>query len=133
MTKCVLVLDDEPNIRIALELLMRQAGHAVCAAADGEAGLAAARTARPDLIVLDVMMPKLDGFAVLSAVRADPLLAGTRVLMLTAKGREADQRKARALGADAYMTKPFATSALITQVEALLAPPSQEDSPTCSY
>lgn len=121
MSKRILIVDDEPNIVISLEFLMLREGHEVRVARDGEAGLAAVRTHRPDLVVLDVMMPKLDGFAVLEAVRADPGLAGTRILMLTAKGREAEQNKGLTLGADAYMAKPFSTRDLVDKVNALLA------------
>ncbi len=120
MSKRILIVDDEPNIVISLEFLMLREGHEVRVARDGEAGLAAVRTHRPDLVVLDVMMPKLDGFAVLEAVRGDPTLAGTRILMLTAKGREAEQNKGLALGADAYMAKPFSTRDLVDKVNALL-------------
>lgn len=120
MNKRILIVDDEPNIVISLEFLMMREGHEVRVARDGEAGLAAVRTHRPDLVVLDVMMPKLDGFAVLEAVRSDPELAGTRILMLTAKGREAEQNKGLALGADAYMSKPFSTRDLVDKVKELL-------------
>jgi DNA-binding response OmpR family regulator len=120
MSKRILIVDDEPNIVISLEFLMMREGHEVRVARDGEAGLAAVRTHRPDLVVLDVMMPKLDGFAVLEAVRSDPSLAATRVLMLTAKGREAEQKKGLALGADAYMSKPFSTRELVDKVKELL-------------
>lgn len=120
MSKRILIVDDEPNIVISLEFLMMREGHEVRVARDGEAGLAAVRTHRPDLVVLDVMMPKLDGFAVLEAIRSDPNLAATRVLMLTAKGREAEQQKGLALGADAYMPKPFSTRELVDKVKALL-------------
>jgi DNA-binding response OmpR family regulator len=120
MTKRILIVDDEPNIVISLEFLMMREGHEVRVARDGEAGLAAVRTHRPDLVVLDVMMPKLDGFAVLEAVRSDPSLAATRVLMLTAKGRDAEQKKGLALGADAYMSKPFSTRELVDKVKELL-------------
>jgi DNA-binding response OmpR family regulator len=123
MSKRILIVDDEPNIVISLEFLMMREGHEVRVARDGEAGLAAVRTHRPDLVVLDVMMPKLDGFAVLEAVRADPKLASTRILMLTAKGREAEQAKGLALGADAYMPKPFSTRELVDKVKELLALP----------
>jgi DNA-binding response OmpR family regulator len=120
MNKRILIVDDEPNIVISLEFLMMREGHEVRVARDGEAGLAAVRTHRPDLVVLDVMMPKLDGFAVLEAVRSDPDLAGTRILMLTAKGREAEQNKGLALGADAYMSNPFSTRDLVEKVKELL-------------
>lgn len=124
MRKRILIVDDEPNIVISLEFLMMREGHEVRVARDGEAGLAAVRTHRPDLVVLDVMMPKLDGFAVLEAVRGDPELTATRVLMLTAKGGEAEEARGLALGADAYMPKPFSTRALVDKVKELLGVPS---------
>lgn len=120
VSKRILIIDDEPNIVISLQFLMERAGYQVQVANDGEAGLAMVRAQPPDLIVLDVMMPKLDGFGVLEAIRTDPALAGVRVLMLTAKGREAEQRKGLELGADAYMPKPFSTRDLVARVKALL-------------
>jgi DNA-binding response OmpR family regulator len=120
MSKQVLIVDDAPTIVISLEFLLKREGYRVSVARDGEEGLAAIRDARPDLVVLDVMMPKLDGFAVLEAVRADPAVAGTRILMLTAMGREADQKKALGLGADAYLAKPFSTHELVDLVRELL-------------
>lgn len=121
MSPRVLIVDDEPNIVISLEFLLKREGFAVSVARDGEDGLAAIRADPPQLAILDVMMPKLDGFAVLEAVRADPALAGVRILMLTAKGRAAEQKKGLELGADAYMSKPFSTHELIARVRALLA------------
>lgn len=123
MRKRILIVDDEPNIVISLEFLMMREGHEVRVARDGEAGLAAVQKHRPDLVVLDVMMPKLDGFAVLQAVRGDPQLTATRILMLTAKGGEAEQARGLALGADAYMPKPFSTRALVDKVKELLGVP----------
>jgi len=120
MTKKVLIADDEPNIVISLEFLLRREGFEVLIAVDGEEALAKARAAKPDLVLLDVMMPKMNGFDVCQALRADPQLAGTRVLMLTAKGRETEVSKGLGLGADAYMTKPFSTKELVAQVRALL-------------
>lgn len=121
MSKRILIVDDEPNIVISLEFLMMREGHEVRVARDGEAGLAAVREHRPDLVVLDVMMPKLDGFSVLASIRSDPDLAHTHVLMLTAKGREAEREKGLTLGADAYMPKPFSTRELVDKVKELLA------------
>jgi len=120
MSKQVLIVDDEPNIVISLEFLLLREGFEVRVARDGEAGLAKIRESHPDLVVLDVMMPKLDGFAVLEAVRADPALQSTRILMLTAKGREADKDKGLGLGADAYIAKPFSTHELVDKVRELL-------------
>ncbi len=121
MSKQVLIVDDEPNIVISLEFLMKREGFAVAVARDGEEGLAAIRAGRPDLVVLDVMMPKRNGYEVLEAVRADPSLAGVRVLMLTAKGRPAESEKGLELGADAYMPKPFSTRELVDKAKSLLA------------
>ena len=120
MTKRVLIIDDEPSIVISLEFLLKRAGLEVQVARDGEEGLAKLRELRPDAVVLDVMMPKLDGFEVLKAVRADPAIADIPVLMLTAKAREAEQQRGLTLGANAYMAKPFSTHELVDQVMALI-------------
>ncbi len=120
MTKRVLIIDDEPSIVISLEFLLKRAGLEVQVARDGEEGLAKVRELRPDAVVLDVMMPKLDGFEVLKAVRADPEIADIPVLMLTAKAREAEQQRGLTLGANAYMAKPFSTHELVDQVMALI-------------
>jgi DNA-binding response OmpR family regulator len=120
MSKKVLIVDDEPNIAISVDFLMRREGFEVLVAHDGEEGLARIRADRPDLVVLDVMMPKLDGFEVCKAVRADPTLAGVRILMLTAKGRAAEISKGLALGAEAYIPKPFSTRELVAKVKELL-------------
>lgn len=120
MGKRVLLVDDEPNILISLEFLMQREGYEVQVARDGEEGLAVARAWRPDLIVLDVMMPRKNGFDVCQAIRADPALAHTCIVMLTAKGRAIDVAKGLALGANAYITKPFATKDLVQRVRALL-------------
>ena len=120
MIKKVLIADDEPNIVISLEFLLRREGFEVLVAVDGEEALARARAERPDLVLLDVMMPKMNGFDVCQALRADPELAAMRILMLTAKGRETEVSKGLGLGADAYVTKPFSTKELVMQVRSLL-------------
>lgn len=120
----ILIVDDEPSIVVSLEYLMRRERHEVTVAVDGEAALAAVATSRPDLVILDVMLPRLDGFEVCRRLRADPGLAGLRILMLTAKGRDAEVAKGLGLGADAYVTKPFSTRDLVAQVAALLARPA---------
>jgi len=117
----VLIVDDEPNIVISLEFLMKREGYEVGVARDGTEALAAIARERPDLVLLDVMMPGKTGFEVCQAVRADPTLAGTRILLLTAKGRETDIAKGLALGANGYMTKPFSTRELAQRVRELLA------------
>ena len=118
----VLIADDEPNIVISLEFLMKREGYEVSIARDGQQALEAIRRLRPDLVLLDVMMPLRSGLEVLQAVRADEAVADTRILMLTAKGRETDIAKGLALGADAYMTKPFSTRELAERVRRLLSP-----------
>jgi DNA-binding response OmpR family regulator len=118
--KKILIADDEPNIVISLEFLMKREGYAVSVARDGVAALAAIRDERPDLVLLDVMMPGMSGLDVCQAVRADESLAAVKILMLTAKGRDTDVAKGTALGADAYMTKPFATRELAEAVRRLL-------------
>ena len=120
MTKHVLIADDEPNIVISLEFLMKREGHRVTIARDGDAALEAIRRERPDLVLLDVMMPGKSGFEVCQAVRADEALAAVKILMLSAKGRDTDLAKGSALGADAYMTKPFSTRELADKVRELL-------------
>jgi DNA-binding response OmpR family regulator len=120
MSKHVLIADDETNIVISLEFLMKREGHRVSVARDGDAALAAIRSERPDLVLLDVMMPGKSGFEVCQAVRADESLAAVKILMLSAKGRDTDLAKGSALGADAYMTKPFSTRELADKVRELL-------------
>ena len=120
MSKRVLIADDEPNIVISLEFLMKREGHTVSVARDGPSALEAIRSTRPDLVLLDVMMPGLSGFEVCQAVRGDESLAAVKILMLSAKGRDTDIAKGNALGADAYMTKPFSTKELAEKVRELL-------------
>jgi DNA-binding response OmpR family regulator len=121
MSHKVLIADDEPNIVISLEFLMKREGHDVSIARDGQQALEAIRRIRPDLVLLDVMMPFKTGYEVLQELRADESIARTKVLMLTAKGRDTDTAKGIALGANAYMTKPFSTKDLAERVRQLLA------------
>ena len=116
----LLVADDEPNIIILLEYLMKRAGYQVLLATDGQQALETIQREKPALVLLDVMMPGKTGFEVCQAVRADPALEGVRILMLTAKGRDTDVSKGLALGANAYMTKPFSTRELVQKVAAML-------------
>ncbi|MDD2809666.1 response regulator [Rhodoferax sp.] len=116
----ILVADDEPNIVISLEYLLKREGYTVLVARDGEEALAVIRREQPDLVLLDVMMPKKTGFEVCQEVRADEALQVIKILMLTAKGRDTDVAKGTALGADAYMTKPFSTRELVQKVAELL-------------
>jgi DNA-binding response OmpR family regulator len=121
MANKILVVDDEPNIVLSLEFLMKQAGFQVRTASDGEAALAAVAVERPDLMLLDVMMPRKNGYEVCQAVRANPDWKGIRIIMLTAKGREVEREKGMALGADDYITKPFSTQEVVDRVRELLA------------
>ncbi|MEO7160683.1 MAG: response regulator [Polaromonas sp.] len=120
MSRKILVADDEPNIVISLEYLMKREGYTVLVARDGQEALDAIARDRPDLVLLDVMMPKKSGFEVCQAVRASEELQATKILMLTAKGRDTDLAKGLALGADAYMTKPFSTRELVQKVAEML-------------
>jgi DNA-binding response OmpR family regulator len=121
MAKKILIVDDEPNIVISLEFLMKKEGFEVAVAGDGEEALAKVATFGPDLMLLDVMMPKKSGFEVCEALRADPARAGLLIVMLTAKGRDTEVAKGIALGADAYVTKPFSTKELVAKVKEMLA------------
>ena len=123
MAPRVLVVEDEPNIVESLSFLMKREGFEVQIAGDGTAALRLVERERPDLVVLDVMLPRRDGYDVCKAIRADRRLDGVRILMLSAKGRELDRRKGIALGADDYVTKPFSTRELIDRVRALLGLP----------
>lgn len=120
MPKKVLIADDEPNIVMSLEFLMRHAGFEVRSAGDGEQALREAASFRPDVILLDVMLPLRDGFEVCEHIRADSALKDTKVVMLTAKGRDVEMAKGLALGADLYITKPFATRELVASVRRLV-------------
>lgn len=120
MTHKILIADDEQNIVISVEFLLKREGFQVAVAGDGQEALDKIRADQPDLVILDVMMPHKTGFDVCQEVRADPDLKGMRILMLTAKGRDTEMAKGLALGADGYMTKPFATRDLVAQVKKLL-------------
>ena len=120
MTRKPLIADDEPNILISLEYLLKREGYQVTVARDGQEALDAVGRECPDLLLLDVMMPRKNGFEVCQALRADERFAALKILMLTAKGRDTDIAKGQALGADAYMTKPFATRELVQKIADLL-------------
>lgn len=121
MTRSVLVVDDESNIVLSLEFLMKQAGFDVRVARDGEAALSEVSKSPPDLILLDVMMPKRDGYDVCQTIRANPDWKNVRIIMLTAKGRDIEREKGLAMGADDYITKPFSTREVVERVKHYLA------------
>jgi len=116
----ILVVDDQPFIRRSLSLALRRAGYQVSDAVNGAEGLEQIRALRPGLVFLDLMMPVMDGFEVCRRVRADPELAGTYIIMLTAKGETMDEERGRALNVDEYITKPFSPSAVVSRVREVL-------------
>lgn len=120
MTKKVLIVDDEENIVISMEFLLNQAGYYLEIARNGEEALEKVAAFTPDLILLDVMMPKINGFEVTRRVRENPAWQQIKIIMLTAKGREVEVTKGLALGANAYIIKPFSTKELMAQVEHIL-------------
>ena len=117
----VLIADDEPNILLSLEFLMKKEGHRVFIARDGAEAQDIIRRERPDLLLLDIMMPFMDGYELCQWVKADPALQHARVVFLSAKSKEADIQRGYGLGADLYIPKPFSTRDLITQINAMLA------------
>lgn len=118
--KRVLIAEDEPSIVLSLEFLFTKAGYEVMTATDGARALELAAEHRPHLIVLDIMLPLVNGFEVCKALRADAALSDIRVLILTARRREHEVARGLALGANAYLTKPFATRELMKIVHDLL-------------
>ena len=118
MGKKVLIAEDESNILVSLEFLMEQSGYEIRTVADGEEALRVAREFRPDLMLLDVMLPLRNGFEVCQLIREAPDSSAMKIVMLTAKGRDTEVAKGLALGADAYITKPFATRDLLDTVQA---------------
>lgn len=124
MTRSVLLVDDEANISLSLEFMMTRAGYRVRTVANGEAALEAVASERPDLVLLDVMMPKLNGYEVCRRLRSDPALGDLRIVMLTAKGGPVEGEKALALGADAFFAKPFSMVELQRRVAELLDEPA---------
>jgi len=120
MSKTVLIADDEPNIVISLEYLLQRDGYHVLVARDGQEALDTVQLMTPDLVLLDVMLPRLSGFQVCQKIRENPAWSHIRIVMLTAKGRDVEMSKGMALGADLYVTKPFSTKDLLAQIRAQL-------------
>jgi DNA-binding response OmpR family regulator len=117
----VLVVDDEPDVLLLCRLNLEQRGHQVLEAPNGDEALGLAREGTPDLVVLDLMLPGIDGYQVLQALRADERTSGIPVLVLTAKSLQADRERSRQLGAAAFVTKPFLPDELCDKVDAVLA------------
>jgi len=121
MTRKVLIADDEQNIVISLEFLLKREGFEVLVAGDGEAALQMVAEHHPDLVLLDVMMPKRNGYEVCQRMRERPEWRGIKIVMLSAKGRDVEVSKGVSLGADLYVTKPFSNAELVAQINTLLA------------
>lgn len=121
MSKKILLVDDEPNILMSLEFMMAKAGYQVYVARNGQEALAILGDAYPDLVVLDIMMPDVDGYEICRFIREQPSIQDTSVIFLSAKSRPEDIEKGLALGADRYLTKPFSTKKLMNTIQELLA------------
>jgi len=122
MSKKVLIVDDEANIVAALEFLLRRGGYEVMAAQNGEEALRRVESFAPDLVLLDVMMPRISGYEVCRRMRERADWKHIKIIMVSAKGREAEVSKGVSLGADLYVTKPFSSTELVAKVGELLAP-----------
>ena len=120
MAKRVLIADDEPNIVTSLEYLMSKSGYQVQVARNGDEALALVESFMPDVVLLDVMMPRRSGYDVCQKMRERPEWRHIKIVMLSAKGREAEVSKGLSLGADAYVTKPFSNRELIARIGGLL-------------
>lgn len=118
--RTILVVDDEPFICRSLTFVLRKDNYRVLEARNGEEALAVIREHRPDLVFLDVMMPKINGFQVTEQVRADPSLSGVKIILLTAKGQESDREVGRVAGANDYMTKPFSPTKILDRAREIL-------------
>jgi len=116
----VLVVDDEVYILHILDFILGAENYDVVTATNGEQALQKVREEKPDLVILDIMMPKLDGYETCRMIKSDPATKHIPVILLTAKGREIDQRLGREVGANDYMTKPFSPNKLIERVQAIL-------------
>jgi two-component system, OmpR family, alkaline phosphatase synthesis response regulator PhoP len=123
MTSHVLIVEDEESILLSLEFLLGKEGYTVSTARDGAEALRLLQAQAPDLVLLDVMLPLIDGFEICRRIRTMPALTATRIMLVTARGRDAEITRGLALGADAYLTKPFSTRELMDKVRALLATP----------
>ena len=119
--KKILIADDRPEVVELVRVILEGEDYEIVDASNGKEALKKARLEKPDLVLLDVVMPKMDGFEVCRKLRKDPQTQEIPIIMLTAKGKEVDKEKARQLGVRDYITKPFSPSALLTRVEEILA------------
>lgn len=116
----VLIVEDEPHIIESLAFVLGREGYDVASVMDGEAALDMLRRAPPDLVILDVMIPRLNGFEVLKAAKSDPAMRRIPIVVLTAKGQVHDRRLAQEIGSDGFMTKPFSNREIVDQVRRLI-------------
>ena len=121
MSAKLLLVDDEPNILLSLDFLMRKNGFQVLLARNGTEAMQLLHEQTPDLVILDIMMPDVDGYQICQFIKGDTKLKSTKVIFLSAKSKESDIAKGLELGADAYMTKPFANKALLEKVKELVS------------
>lgn len=121
MSKKILIVDDEPNIVMSLEYTFKKNNFEVFIARDGQEALDILKVELPDIIILDIMMPLVDGYATLEQIKKDERLQHCKVVFLSAKNKESDIEKGLSLGADAYMLKPFSVKKLVEQVNDLLS------------
>ena len=126
MTKEILIVDDEPNVIMPIQFLMEQHGYRVMIAERGEDGLDLVYRYKPDLVLLDIMLPGIDGYEVCEIIRLDPNYRNIKIIFLTALGREVEIAKGLTLGADAYITKPFSNAALVAKVKEVLDKTDEE-------
>jgi DNA-binding response OmpR family regulator len=127
MAKEILIVDDEPNVVVPIQFLMEQLGCRVMIAERGEDALDLIYQYKPDLVLLDIMLPGIDGYEVCEIVRLNPNYRNVKIIFLTAKGREEEIAKGLALGADAYITKPFSNIELIATVKEILEKTYEKD------
>jgi CheY-like chemotaxis protein len=116
----ILIADDEPNILLSLDFLLRKNNYAVLVARNGTEAMEQLGHERPDLVLLDIMMPDVDGYAICKHIRSTPHLKNIKIIFLSAKAKESEIKQGLAIGADAYITKPFSTRALIQKINELL-------------
>ena len=125
MAKEILLVDDEPNLVVPIQFLMEQQGYRVTIAERGEDALDLLYQYKPDLVLLDIMLPGIDGYEVCEIIRLNPNYRNTKIIFLIAKGRELEIAKGLAFGADAYITKPFSNAALVAKIKELLEETSE--------
>lgn len=120
MAKKILIIDDEPNLVVLLEARLKTQGYEILTAYDGQSGLEMAKKHKPNLIILDLMLPKIDGHKVCGLLKNDTRYAKIPIILFTARAQDSDRQMAKELGADAYITKPFEPKVLLSKIEELL-------------